>query len=169
MFLALLPFHFVSCSYNMSTFLRSVIFASSLPLPVIVPIFKVPTLISERLPFHASRCFFTRLPPLFLLLFSLCLAVDNFLRCPAVRHLRRLLVTRAATDPVWIDNDYAFACFGKKFYAGCLSCRNPPHLSGLGTGIKRHRNVPPMAGLKPHYQIEKLCVDRHKLFVNLKK
>ena len=35
---------------------------------------------------------------------------------------------------------------GKKFYAGCLSCRNPPHLSGLGTGIKRHRNVPPMAG-----------------------
>ena len=35
----------------------------------------------------------------------------------------------------------------KKFYAGCPSCRNPPHLSGLGTGIKRHRNVPPMAGL----------------------
>ena len=26
------------------------------------------------------------------------------------------------------------------------SCRNPPHLSGVGTGIKRHRNVPPMAG-----------------------
>ena len=36
---------------------------------------------------------------------------------------------------------------GKKFYAGCSSCCNPPHLSGLGTGIKRHRNVPPMAGL----------------------
>ena len=27
----------------------------------------------------------------------------------------------------------------KNFYAGCPSCRNPPHLSGLGTGIKRHK------------------------------
>ena len=35
----------------------------------------------------------------------------------------------------------------KNFYAGCPSCRNPPHLSGLGTGIKRHKKVPPMAGL----------------------
>ena len=60
---------------TMSTFLRSIISASSLPLPVIVPIFKVPTLMSEHLPFHASRCFFTRFPPLFLLLFSQCLAV----------------------------------------------------------------------------------------------
>ena len=73
--LPLLPFHFVSCRHNMSTFLRSIISASSLPLLAIVPIFKVPTLMSERLPFHASRCFFTRFPPLFLLLFSLCLAV----------------------------------------------------------------------------------------------
>ena len=31
-----------------------------------------------------------------------------------MRHLRRSLGTRAATDPVWIDNDYAFVCFGKK-------------------------------------------------------
>ena len=45
-----------------------------------------------------------------------------------------------------IDNDYAFVCFGKNFYAGCPSCRNSPHLSGLRTGIKKHRNVPPMAG-----------------------
>ena len=74
MFLALLPFHLVSCRHSMSTFLRSIISAISL-LPVIVPIFKVPTLMSEPLPFHASRCFFTRLPPLFLLLFSLCLVV----------------------------------------------------------------------------------------------
>ena len=37
----------------------------------------------------------------------------------------------------------------KKFYTGCPSCRNPPHLFGLRTGIKRHRNVPPMAGFKP--------------------
>ena len=34
----------------------------------------------------------------------------------------------------------------KNFYTGCPSCRNPPHLSGLGTGIKKHRNVPPMVG-----------------------
>ena len=75
MFLALLPFRFVSCRHNMTTFLCSIISASSLPLPVIVPILKVPTYMSERLLFHTSRCFFTRLPPLFLLLFSLCLAV----------------------------------------------------------------------------------------------
>ena len=33
------------------------------------------------------------------------------------------------------------------FYAGCSFCRNPPHLTGLGTGIKKHRNVRPMVGL----------------------
>ena len=49
--------------------------ASSLPLPVIVPIFKVPTLVSEHLPFHTSCCLFTHLPPLFLLLFLLCSSV----------------------------------------------------------------------------------------------
>ena len=36
----------------------------------------------------------------------------------------------------------------KNFYAGCPSCRNPPHLSGLGTGIKRHKKVPTMAGFQ---------------------
>ena len=77
-----IPFHFVSYRHNMSTFLRSIISASSLPLPVIVSIFKVPTLMSERLPFHASHCFFTRFPPLFLLLFSLCLAVAQFPQVP---------------------------------------------------------------------------------------
>ena len=51
-----------------STFLRSIMSASSLPLPVILPIFKAPTLMTVRLPFHNFRCFFTRLPPLFLLL-----------------------------------------------------------------------------------------------------
>ena len=133
------------------------------------------------------------------------------LTIPAVRHLRRLLVTGAATDPIWIDNYNAFVYFGKqfyalsacrnppylfglgtgmkntgmclrwlgcasdgwedwtfwthlfvfakncwthlyvlekKFYAGCSSCRNPPHVSGLGTGIKKHRNAPRMAGRK---------------------
>ena len=74
-FLALLPFNFVSYRHYISIFLRSIISASSFLLPVIVPIFKAPTLTSERLPFHSSRCLFTRPPPLFLLLFSLCLAV----------------------------------------------------------------------------------------------
>ena len=71
---ALLPFHFVSCRHNMSTSLCSIISASSLSLPVIVPIFKAPTLMSEHLSFHASHCFFTRLPPVFLHLLSLTVA-----------------------------------------------------------------------------------------------
>ena len=82
MFLVLLPFHFVSYRHNMSKFLCSIKSASSLHLPVIVPIFKVSTLMSERLLFHTSLCFFTRLPPLFLLLFSLCLAVAQFPQVP---------------------------------------------------------------------------------------
>ena len=130
----------------MSTFLRSIKSDSSLSFPVIVLIFKVSTLTSEGLPFHTSCCFFTRLPPLFLLLFSLCSAITYFHRCPTVRHLRRLLVTWASTDPVWIHNHNAFVFWQKNFYAGCPSCCNPPHLSRLGSGIKKHRNVPPMAG-----------------------
>ena len=54
-------------------FLCSIKSASSLPLPVIVPIYKVPTLTSEHLPFHTSCCLFTHLP--LFLLFSLCSAV----------------------------------------------------------------------------------------------
>ena len=57
-------------------------------------------------------------------------------------------------DPVWIDNDYAFVCLDKKkFYAGCPSCRKPLHLSGLGTGFKKHKNMPPMAGLVLAYSL----------------
>ena len=29
------------------------------------------------------------------------------------------------------------------FYAGCPSYRNPPHLSGVETVIKKYRNAPP--------------------------
>ena len=43
--LALFPFHFVSCRHSKSTFLRSIMSACSFYLPVIVPTFKVPTLI----------------------------------------------------------------------------------------------------------------------------
>ena len=41
-----------------------------------------------------------------------------------------------------------FYNLAKKFYAGCPSCHNSLHLSGLGTGIKKHRNVPLMVRLK---------------------
>ena len=46
----------------------------------------------------------------------------------------------------FINNTHLYN-LAKKFYAGCTSCRNPFHLSGLGTGIKTRRNVPGMAGL----------------------
>ena len=51
--------YFVFCRHSMSTFLCSIKSASSLPLSVIVPIFKVPTLMSEHLSFHTSCCLFT--------------------------------------------------------------------------------------------------------------
>ena len=91
MFLALLPFHFVSCRHNMSTFLRSIISASSLPLPVILQIFKVPTLMIERLPFYTSRYLFTCLHPVFLLLFLLCLAVAQFPQMPCCATLEAVV------------------------------------------------------------------------------
>ena len=65
---------------------------------------------------------------------SMC---ENFHRCSAVRHLRRSLVTRAATDPVWIDNDYAFVCFGKKsFTPDALPAATLPIYPGLGPASK---------------------------------
>ena len=52
--------------------------------------------------------------------------------------------------PVLIEfiNNTHLHNLARKFYAGCPSCRNSLHLSGLGTGIKTHRNVPSMAGLE---------------------
>ena len=111
MFLASLPFHFVSPRHNISTFLHSIISASSL-LPVIVPIYKVPTLMSEHLLFHTSRCLFTCLP---LFLFFFHYVYHNFHRQPAVRHLRQSLVTRDVIDLIWIYQQYTFVCFGKNF------------------------------------------------------
>ena len=52
MFLALLAFYFVSCRLSKSTLLRFIMSASSLFFPFIIPIFKVPTLMSVRLSFH---------------------------------------------------------------------------------------------------------------------
>ena len=53
--------------------------------------------------------------------------------CLAVRHLRRLLVTRASTDPVWINDDYAIVCFGKKnFTPDALPAATLPIYPGLG-------------------------------------
>ena len=143
MFLALFPFYFVSCRHNMSIFLCSIKSASSLLLPIIVTIFKILTLMSECLPFNTFCCLFTSasLSPLFFNMFKSSIISTGAL----LRHLRRSLVIRAATDPVWIYDHNAFVCFGKKFLRGCSSCRNPPNLSGLGTGSKKHRNVPPMS------------------------
>ena len=63
-----------------------------------------------------------------------------------MRHLRRLLVAGAATDPVWIDNDYAFVCLAKSFTPDAFPAAIHPIYPDLGR-IKRHRNVPPIAGL----------------------
>ena len=75
MFLALLLFHFASCRHSIFIFLCSIMSATSFPFPVIVPIFKVPILMTVRLPFRSSRYFFTHLPPLFLLLLFLSPAI----------------------------------------------------------------------------------------------
>ena len=83
--------------------------ASSFPLPVIVPIFKVPTLMSVCLPFHSSRCLFTRVPPLFLLLFSTSSAVSYFPQMPCRATPDASLVT--LTDQVWICYFYYFFLF----------------------------------------------------------
>ena len=48
---------------------------------------------------------------------------------------------------------------GKKFYAGCPSCRNPPNLFGLGTGIRKDWNVAPML-------IERITIERNKSNIN---
>ena len=56
---------------------------------------------------------------------------------------------------------------GKKFYAECPSCCNLPHLSGLGTSIKRHRNVPPMAGAYKPIAIKSMCFNgNNQIFIN---
>ena len=67
MYLALLPFHFVSCTPSMSTFLFTIISANSLHLPVIVPTFIVPTFTSIFRPILLFCFDLTCFPPLFVL------------------------------------------------------------------------------------------------------
>ena len=59
--------HFVSCTHSMSTFLFTIISANSLPLPVIVPTFRVPTFTSIFRPILLFCLSLTCFPPLFLL------------------------------------------------------------------------------------------------------
>ena len=115
MFLSLLPFHFVSCRHSMSMFLHSIKFANSFPLPVIVPIFKVPTFMSVHLPFHSSCCLFTDLLPLFLLFFALVFTMfsSSIIFTGAVLQLRWSLVIWATTDSIWIHDHNAFVCLAK--------------------------------------------------------
>ena len=135
MFLALLPFHFVSCRHNMSTFLCSIKPASSLPLPVIVPIFSLSTVpAASSLAFLLSFCS----------CFHYVQQLSNFHRCPAVRHLRRSLVTRAATNPIWYQ--YAFVCLAK-FLRRTPFLPQPFPFIRAWDRHQEHCNVPPMAGL----------------------
>ncbi|KAF3701183.1 hypothetical protein EXN66_Car016871 [Channa argus] len=62
-----LPFHLVSWTHSMSTFLLCIMSTNSLAFPVIVPTFKVPT-VSPTLMTHGlfSLCLQTSLSPLLL-------------------------------------------------------------------------------------------------------
>ena len=129
MFFALLPFRFVSCRHSMSTFLRFMKSASSLPLPVIVPIFKVLTKYPYEclspfpqfpLPLHLPS---SSLSPLVFAMFSS--GIIPPVSCRATPEA--VVGNRAATDPLWIHDHNAFVCLAK-VYAGCPSCRNPSHL-----------------------------------------
>ena len=135
MHLALSTFQRVSCTHNMSTPLRSIRSATPLPLPVMVPTFNVATLslifsaffLSSFLSFLFLHCF----PPL------LCIQVA----CPLVNLGAQSLVTVVALpgiDRSGIKSDFTTRIEKPlaMFYARCPSCRNPPHLSGLGTGTK---------------------------------
>uniref|UniRef100_A0A3Q3AKV1 Dihydrouridine synthase 2 n=1 Tax=Kryptolebias marmoratus TaxID=37003 RepID=A0A3Q3AKV1_KRYMA len=59
----LLPFHFVSCTHNTSTFLLCIMSSRALPLPVIVPTFRIATLSPTLLTFLFSLCVLARFPP----------------------------------------------------------------------------------------------------------
>ena len=135
MHLALSPFQQVSCTHSMSTPLRSIRSATSLPLPVMVPTFNVATLsliflaffLSSFLFFFLLHCF----PPL------LCIQIA----CPSVTLGAQLLVTVVVfpgldRSGMKLDFTTRIEKYLAVFYAGCPSCRNPPHLSGLETGTK---------------------------------
>ena len=134
MHLALSPFQKVSCTHRMSTPLCSIRSTTSLDLPVMVPTFNVVNLnliflaffLSSLLCFLLLHCF----PPL------LCIQVA----CPPVTLGAQSMVTVVVflgLDRSGMKSDFTTRI--EKYlamYAGCPSCRNPPHLSGLGTGTK---------------------------------
>ena len=134
MHLAFSPFQRVSCTHSMSTPLRSIRSTTSLPLPVMVPMFNAATLsliflvffLSSFLSFFLLHCF----PPL------LCIQVA----CPPVALGAWSLVTVVVVpdlDRSGIKSDTTRTEKNlARFYAGCASCRNPSRLSGFGTGTK---------------------------------
>ena len=135
MHLALSPPFRVSCTHSMSTPLRSIRYATSLPLPVMVPTFNVATLsliflaffLSSFVSFLFLHCF----PPLF------CIQVA----CSPVILGAQSLVTVVVfpgLDRSDMKSDFTTSIekYLAVFHAGCPSCRKPPHLSGLGTGTK---------------------------------
>ena len=131
MFLALLPFHLVLCTHKMSTFLLSIMSASSLLFPVSVPTFRVPNFRLTLLTFLLSLFFHTDCPPLLLCLWP---TVVQFPTVPG-RLTALLVVVVDPTDPGWKSFLWFAWWFGFRFYAGCPSWRNPHQFSGLGLGL----------------------------------
>ena len=135
MHLSLSPFQRVSYTHSTSTPLRSTRSATSLPLPVMVPTFSVATFsliffaffLSSFLSFLFRHCFS----------YLLCIHVA----CPPVTLGAQSLVTVVVfpgLDRSGMKSDFTTRIekYLAVFYAGCPSCRNPPHLIGLGTGTK---------------------------------
>ena len=134
MHLAFSPFQRVSCTHNTSSPFRSIRSTTSLPLPVIVPTLNVATLILIFLAFFLSSFLSFFLLHCFPSLLSIQVA------CPPVSLGAQSLVTVVVIpglDRSGIKSDTThIEKHLDRFYAGCLSCRNPFHLSGLGTGTK---------------------------------
>ena len=119
-----LSFQQVSCTHSMSTPLRSI--RSSISLSLLLSLIFLAFFLSSFLSFLLLHCF----PPL-------CIQVA----CPLVTLGAQSLVTVVVfpgLDRSGMKSDFTTSIekYLAMFYAGCPSCRNPPHLSGLGTGTK---------------------------------
>ena len=134
-----------------SIFLRSIMSANSLPLPDMVPTFKVATLTSTFWAIHFCLWLWTRLPTLLLFHFWFCPAVVQFPPVPCWATSPMAAVVSPGSDQSGMKIWFWHICIMRwhRFYAGCLSWRNPPHLSGLGTGHWNHTGLcTPVAWLR---------------------
>ena len=125
----------LSCTHSMSTPLFSIKSASSILLSVMVLTFNAATLSFIFLAFFL----FSFLSFLLLHCFQPLLCIQ--VACPPVTLGAQSLVTVVVfpgLDRSGMQSDFTMHIekYLSMFYAGCPSCRNPPHLSGLGTGTK---------------------------------